>query len=217
MPVDDRLRGGLEAAALEFVPEAERRLAAVHRRHRRRMAGTAAGVAAAVALVVVAVGGTIGSRDDSRAPDPAGTPTTTSSTAPEWTGDVIPDSTWTRIASSAEARRLGLGRDAIVSALGTDGRIPLTLRIEDRSWSQSGVYSPGGPAEVGDFGTLEYDAQGRLVTTSDSPGCPGCRATVRWRITDDRLVLALVPGSADGPVDPIARLMVEGTWQRVER
>lgn len=211
MSVDDRLRRGLGANAAALVPEGELRLAAVHRRHRRRSAVLATAVAAAVVVVVVGAGVLVartGAGDDPPAPPVVTEPT---SAAPS-TGRQVPDSSWTRVATAAEARRLGVPRDAAVELLGDDGRLFQVLTFRNGSFSQSGRYGSG-VMEVGDLGSVSYSG-GRLVLTSSSPGCPGCVASFRWRLLGDRLVLDRMSGT---DVRPLDRLVYEGTWERRDR
>ena len=213
MPIDDRLRSAFAAQAEAFLPEGgEQRLAQVHHRSRRRTAafGTVIGLAAASLVAVAGMWG--GADHDAQAPEPADRVTPTPSSS--WSGEVIPDSTWTRVATRAQGRELGVTEGDLRAEVGPDGRLPLTWRFEGGAWSQAGEYTDGGPMEVGDSGTFTYDAAGRLVTTSSSPGCPNCVTTIVWRITGDRLVLSLVHAPTGPPPGLLGRLVTEGTWRR---
>lgn len=211
MSVDDRLRAGLEANARDFLPEGEARLGQVHTRVRRRRAfqGAAAIGSVAAAIAVIAVLASSPSPVDREEPVPQPTPTVTT-TAPS--GPRIPDSSWTKTLTRAQAERAGLPEDFIAEQLGADDLLPLTFKFESDDWSILNTNDQGF-TEVGDFGTLVYEAPGRLTTTSESPGCPGCQAKLTWEIRGNRLLLALAPGADMPPVD---RFIVLDTWHRSE-
>lgn len=208
MSVDERLRAGLERNARAVEPEGEARLAAVRARHSRRLVATAAvGVGVAAASVALAAG-LGGGADRAVSPEPA-PPAPTSRTTPEPDG-LIPDSTWRRVLTSAQAEAAGVPRQRIREELGADRRLPLELRLTADTFTQTGDY--GGPVwEVGDRGTIAYDDRDRLViTTSQCPGCPGL--AIDWRI--EGALLVLVPdGPGSGPMD---RAVWSGTWRRTE-
>lgn len=152
-----------------------------------------------------------------RAEAPAG-PTTTASpgtvpgatpTGASYDGPRIPDSTWTKVVTEAQARDAGLDAGWLASNVGSDGVMPLTLRFLGDTWSIT-IGNDAGAPEVGDVGDVTYDEQGRLVTTSRSEGCPGCVATQTWSIAGDRLWLRFLGDSATAD----ARLVAAGTWRR---
>jgi hypothetical protein len=211
MSLDDRLRAGLEANAVDFLPEGEARLAQVHVRLRRRRAlqsWAAVGSVAAAVAITVAVLGT--SRPSNDRPEPVPQPTQTpTSTQTAYDGPRIPNSTWTKEVTRADARAAGISdQNPFIRDFGADGVLPLTLKYEADSYSVL-VTNDQGSSEVGDFGTLVYDAPGRLTMTSGSPGCPGCEYPVTWEIRGDRLVLAAAPGASIPKVDGFVLL---DTW-----
>ncbi len=95
-----------------------------------------------------------------------------------WAGEVLPDSTWTKTVTLKQAKKAGVHQAQVPSNFGEDGLMPLTFVFESDSWAIM-VVNDDGAAEPGDLGTLTYDDQGRLVTTSNSEGCPGCVITLR--------------------------------------
>jgi hypothetical protein len=209
MPVEDRLRRGLEANARAFVPEGEKRLVAVRRRYRARTVALAAAAASAVVAVAVA-GSLLWGSGQPGSPEPAPRPTQVTTSAGAYTGPRMPDSGWRKVVTRAQLVRAGADSAFLAENLGRADRLPLTLSFVGNVYSQSGRY-PGGWA-VGDAGTLDYDPDGRLVLTSTAPECRGCIASLRWRIHGNRLELGGIRGTTD---DPLARVMLEGTWNRV--
>ena len=211
MPVEDRLRRGLEANARAFVPEGEKRLADVRRRHRARTGALAAAVAAAVVAVVVvavvAAGSRLGGSDGSPVPAPRPTHATPSTGA--YTGPRIPDSGWRKVVTRAQLVRAGADDAYLAENIGRADRLPTTLSFIGDVYSHSGRY-PGGWS-VGDAGTLDYDSAGHLVLTRTAPACRGCIISLTWRIRGDRLVLDGFRGTPD---DPMAQVMLEGVWTR---
>ena len=209
MSVDDRLRAGLEANAVDFLPEGEARLAQVHTRLRRRRAfqGSAAVASVAAAVAVIAVVSSSRPAADREEPVPQPTPTVTTSA---YDGPRIPDSSWSRVLTRADAERAKLSEADIVRYLGADGRLPLTFQFETDAWSLL-VTNDEGVAEVGDFGPLVYDAPGRLTMTSEAPGCPGCEYGLTWEIRGNRLILGLAPGESLPRADGFHML---GSWRR---
>lgn len=205
MPVEDRLRQGLEVNATSFVPDGEWRLAQVRRRRRRRSAAVlAAGTAAVVVLgsALVAGRGELPGTGPAHPSPAAGNPTGLAGEGP-----VVPDGTWHRVVTATGAEALGVGSRDALRLLGDDGRLPLALTVLGGAWAIT-TTSDDGAVEVGDLGHATYDDQGRLVTTSASTGCPGCEAVLGWRVEGDDLVLE----AADG-LDAVERLITEGRWQ----
>lgn len=173
-------------------------------------------VSALVAMVSLlgACGGATAPRESSRdqttttsSADSATTPTV------EWTGRTIPDGTYLKTVTMADARKVGLPRDRAAVILGRDGEWRLELRVAGDTFAQFGDDGDG-PLTQGDGGTATYDEDGHWVTTSNSPGCPGCVATVDWSVEGDRLTLRIIETTEVGdPVDLlIGRLVYEGTW-----
>jgi hypothetical protein len=204
MPVEDRLRRGLEANATSYVPEGVWRLAQVRRRRRRRSVTVlAAGTAAAVVLGSALVAGRGDLPGTAPAhPSPAGDP---SALAED--GRVVPDGTWHRVITGSEVEALGVESRETVRHLGEDGRLPLALTVVGGTWAIT-ITGDDGTVEVGDLGHATYDDQGRLVTSSASTGCPGCEAVLGWRVEGDDLVLE----AADG-LDAVERHVTEGRWR----
>ena len=209
MPVEDRLRRGLEANALAFAPEAEARLEAVRARRRRRVMLTAAATAAAAVTVVAVVSFVVGGRDAS--PQPAPAPTAPASSTPTAPTPTVPDSAWRRVIPREAAANAGVGGAWLRENFGDARRLAVVLSFVGDVYSQSARYPHGW--SVGDAGTLDYDGRGRLVLSSSSPGCRGCVATLEWRIQDGRLSLRNMTGHSVTPAD---RLMYEGIWTRVD-
>lgn len=211
MSVEDRLRAGFEANALDFLPTGEERLTQVHSRLRRRRAlqASAAVVASAAAVAVVAALGS--SNPSSQRPDYVDRPTSTASSTPTEAVDVpgIPDSSWTKVLTRAQAERAGLSEAKIVEHLGADDLMPLTFQFQADSYSIL-ITNDEGVVEVGDPGSVEYVAPGRLVLTSDSPGCPGCQQQLTWQIRGDRLILGEAPGEQ---LPRLEALVVLGNWR----
>ena len=66
---------------------------------------------------------------------PQPTPTVTTSA---YDGPRIPDSTWSRVLTRADAERASFPEADIVRYLGADGRLPLTFQFETDAWSLPG-------------------------------------------------------------------------------
>lgn len=209
MPVDDRLRRGLDANARAFVPEGEERLLQVHRRRRTRTRVLAATAAATVAALAAVSGSLLGGSERTGQSEPAPQPTQESTSTNVYSGPRIPDSNWRKVVTRAQLVRAGADSAFLAENLGRADRLPLTLSFVGKVYTQSGRYL--GSWSVGDAGTLAYDSDGRLVLTSTSPGCRGCTATFTWRIRGDRLELD-VPGAGLG--DPVAGVIMQGVWTR---
>ena len=209
MPVEDRLRRGLEANARAFLPEGEKRLAVVRRRHRARTGALAAAVVTVVVVGMVTAGSLLWGTDGRGSPAPRPTQAATSPSA--YTGPGIPDSGWRKVVTRAQLVRAGADSAYLAENIGRADRLPTTLSFIGEVYSQS-VRHPGGWS-VGDAGTLEYDTEGHLVLTSTAPACRGCVISLTWRIRGDRLVLDGFRGTPD---DPMARVMLEGVWTRFD-
>jgi len=155
-----------------------------------------------------------GGNPSSREPEEVDRPTPTASgTTTEVAGiSGIPDSSWTRVLTRAQAERAGISEANIVEHVGTDDRMPLTFQLLSDSYSLL-VSNDEGVDELGDPGSVEYPAPRRLVLTSDSPGCPGCREELTWDIRGDRLTLRLAPGENMPRLDAFIWL---GDWRRAD-
>lgn len=142
-------------------------------------------------------------------------PTSPEATTPVWTGEVIPDGTYTKTATIADAKALGLPKDVATEFLGQDGEFHVELKIVGENYAQFGDDGDA-PMTQGDGGTAAYDADGNWVTTSDSTGCPGCVATWEWSHKGDGLTLRLLDTTevADPVELLVARLVMEGEYTR---
>jgi hypothetical protein len=134
--------------------------------------------------------------------------------APE--GSAIPDGTWARTATMAEATRLGLPPEVAQEHVGVDGETPIELRIAGADWALFMGAEGSEELVLGDRGTSDYDADGRWVATGQSEGCSGCTATFTWSVDGDRLTLEMYDvESSEDPVDVlVTRLVMEGTYTR---
>lgn len=169
-----------------------------------------------VSSVVLLAGCGEGSGPSGAGADPTPAPSTASAaSAPDLAeaGKTIPDGSYTRTVTEADAQKLGLPEDRAVEILGQDGEFVVDLRVADDNFAQF-ADDGDGPMTLGDGGTATYDADGNWVTTSDSAGCPGCTATWRWSYVDGRLTLKLLDTTESGdPVDLlIGRLIFEGEF-----
>jgi hypothetical protein len=130
--------------------------------------------------------------------------------ASAYAGPVIPDGTYVRVTTEADATARGLDPAIVGPMLGDDGQLVVVLEIEDGSWTQYEELADG-TRELGDLGVSTYDPSGRWVTVSESGGCRGCEAVIDWSFADGVLSLAFAP-SSEGPVPDDARLIVEGDY-----
>jgi hypothetical protein len=147
-------------------------------------------------------------------------------TAPD--GSAIPDGTWTKTTTTADATRLGIPKDEHERLLGQDGELHVELRIEGNNYELSMDDQGGADLTLGDpgrcapwdcappHGTAEYDAAGNWVTTSASQGCPACRTTYQWSMDGPLLVLTVLDARTHaGRLDVLhLRLVTEGTYTR---
>jgi hypothetical protein len=155
----------------------------------------ASALASLMLLTLVACGG-----DDDASAGPA--PTVTAST-------LLSDGLWRRVVTTADAEAVGIGPADVAAVLGADGQAVLELEIDGDRWKQY-VTEDDGRRALGDLGTWSLDDDGNWVTVSDSPGCRGCTGVIRVTGTPERMTTAF-QSAAD---DPVARVMVEGTWER---
>jgi hypothetical protein len=135
--------------------------------------------------------------------------------SPEWTGEVIPDGTYVKTRTTADAKRLDIPKDAAAVLLGQDGEFHVELRIAGDAFA---MLSDDGDEALsqGDGGTATYDADGNWVLTSDSTGCPGCVQTFAWSLKGDRLTLRMLdPTEAGDPLNVLlSRLVTDGAYTR---
>jgi hypothetical protein len=179
-----------------------------------RIVHPATALAVAAALLVGCGGQETSSSADSAATSSTAGSSPTDRTSPEWSGEVIPDGTYTKTRTAADAKRLGIPKERAVEFIGDDGELHVELRIAGDSWAQ--FADDDGPMSLGDEGTATYDAKGNWVATSNSSGCPGCVATFEWSLKGDRLMLTLLDTTEAGdPVELlVGRLVTEGIWTR---
>lgn len=130
-------------------------------------------------------------------------------------GSRIPDGTWVKTSTTADAKRLGIRGNAFRPILGQDGKFHVELRIKGDHWAQFGDDGDAQMAQ-GEGGTGGYDVDGNWVTTSTGVGCYGCEATIGWSVAGDRLTLTLLDHvTTDDPEDVlVGRLVREGTYTR---
>lgn len=128
----------------------------------------------------------------------------------EYDGPRVPDGSWSRVATLAQAERRGLERAVVLPHLGPDRRMPVAFVVDGNTWTVL-ITEDDGVTLVGDVGTLTYDGQGRLLTTSQSEGCPGCEGLLEWKLTGDALRMWFATGA---PAADDARLVHEGTFRR---
>ena len=182
--------------------------------------------AAALVLALALAGCGGGASGDGRGPSAtSATPSATASvsgsgagavrdTAPD--GSSIPDGTWAKTSTMADAEALGLPPDVAQEHLGADGENVIELRLAGRDWAQFMEEDGTTGLVLGDRGTAAYDAEGRWVVTSQSEGCPDCTASFTWSVEGERLTLTVDDMASDGdPVDAlVSRLVMEGTFTR---
>ena len=137
------------------------------------------------------------------------------SSAPAWTGEEIPDGTYAKTVTKAEARAAGIRDKAWPEdELGTRAG---QLRVQVPGSTGGRRSCPDGEApDPGDVGTLKYDERVTSSMLSESDGCPGCVYTYDWKLNDDVLTLRIVGHeSTDGPEDlAIVRFVTEGDFTR---
>lgn len=146
-------------------------------------------------------------------------PTTTpndpspASSEPEKPGEAIPDGSYAKTVTVAEAKEKGITDRGFLNQFGKDGRTTLVLKIAGDRWTHFTVERV---PEPGDLGTLTYDAKDKVAMTSESDGCPGCVYTYDWSTSGDELSLSLFGHeSTDTPEDVvIVRFVTEGAFTR---
>lgn len=169
-----------------------------------------------ITVVLVALVAVAGCGSGSATEAESSTGTTSTAPAPSPEGSAIPDGTWARTATMADATRLGLPPDVAQEHLGVDGETPIEVRIAGADWAQFMGVEGSEELVLGDRGTSDYDADGRWVATGQSEGCSGCTATFTWSVDGDRLTLEMYDvASSEDPVDVlVTRLVMEGTYTR---
>lgn len=174
---------------------------------------------ALTALLLVTI--LVGCSDDtsSTATDGSTSPTTTpndpspASSEPEKPGEAIPDGSYAKTVTVAEAREMGITDQGFLNQFGKDGRTTYVLKFAGDRWTH---FTVEGVPEPGDLGTLAYDARDKVAMTSESDGCPGCVGTYDWSLVGDHLILKLVGHeSTDTPEGVvIAGFVTEGVFTR---
>lgn len=130
-------------------------------------------------------------------------------------GRQIPDGTYRTVATRQEELAKHFDPGFITSMLGSDGQMPVTIKIVGGHWDLFDVLD-NGTVDHGDEGTVSYDARRRLVLTSESSGCTGCVVTYDWTFTGSSLTLTFrdeLHGAAGD--DRAVRVVTEHTYQKV--
>lgn len=135
------------------------------------------------------------------------------SSEPAQPGEAIPDGSYAKTVTVAEAKEMGITDQGFLNQFGKDGRTTLVLKIAGDRWTH---FTVEGVPEPGDLGTITYDAKDKIAMTSESDGCPGCVYTYDWSLVGDDLTLSLVGHeSTDTPeYVVIVRLVTEGAFTR---
>ena len=130
------------------------------------------------------------------------------------TGATIPTGRYERTVTLAEAEALGADPGFIDAAIGSDGELDTTYEFDSGTWLAQLDENDDGVFTHGDHGTIEYDDDGQLVTTSESTGCRGCVGVIDWSFADGTLTLDLVPYDGQPrPYDPIEILLTSGAYE----
>ena len=157
----------------------------------------------------------VGCDDDSKTASSA-EPATAGSSAPAPPGSAIPDGTYAKSVTTADARARGItDQEFLRNNFGDNGKTTLTYKFADDRWTL--FVTPGGGApEPGDGGPMTYDEHGDAALTSESDGCGACVYTYDWQADDTKLTLTLVGHeSSDGPQDLVmVRFVTEGVYTR---
>jgi hypothetical protein len=153
------------------------------------------------------------SDDTPRAASPADPATTTSS--PASADETIPDGTYSKTVTTADARAAGVTDQDFLHELGEDGETTYAFKFAGDRWTVF-IIEDGAAPEPGDLGTLEYEGAGDVAMVSESDGCPQCVVSYRWQLTGDRLSLTIVGHeSTGGPEDlAVVRFVTEGDFTR---
>ena len=138
---------------------------------------------------------------------------TTSSDVSADPGGPIPDGSYAKTVTVAQAKAMGITDQRFLDQLGPDGKTTFVFKFQGDRWTEFVVEDV---PEPGDGGTLVYDAKNDIAMTSASDGCPGCVYTYTWALAEDELTLTLVGHeSTDTPADVvIVRFVTEGAFTR---
>lgn len=126
--------------------------------------------------------------------------------------ETIPDGTYERVITMADAEALSIEPAFAEDFLGADGEVPVAVEFDGDRWRHL-VTNDIGDEEVADLGRLSYDDDGNLVTVSTSDGCPGCTGVIEWLLDGEELTLRFATTGGEQVPDD-ARLAVEGTYRR---
>jgi hypothetical protein len=151
--------------------------------------------------------------DTPRTASPADPATTTS--PPASPDETIPDGTYSKTVTTADARAAGVTDEDFLRELGKDGETTYAFKFAGDRWTVF-IIEDGAAPEPGDLGTLEYEDAGDVAMVSESDGCPQCVVSYHWRLTGDRLSLTIVGHeSTGGPEDlAVVRFVTEGDFTR---
>jgi hypothetical protein len=201
MPVEDRIRQGLDANASAVTSLGVGRLAAVHGRRRRTnviasLTGTAAALVAGVAVQVVGTPSSAGP-----APSPAGPVEQPAAAAAPFGG-------YLRDVTAKEGLALGVPRRRVERLTGRDGRLELGLKLQQGTFTLWTNDDAGRPT-AWDAGSYVLRPGHRLVATTISDRCPSCTTRLTWQDKGDDIVFTSVTRTRSGR---LARWLWGGTW-----
>ena len=157
----------------------------------------------------------VGCGNDDPTTSPGADAAVSAPSASAGSGEVIPDGTYAKTATLADAKALGVTDKSLLDQLGTDGATTYSYKIAGNRWTLF-LIEEGAAPEPGDGGNLEYDDQGDVSMLSESDGCPGCIYVYEWQLDGDRLTLTIVGHEAsDTPEDLAAvRFVTEGVFEK---
>jgi hypothetical protein len=153
-----------------------------------------------------------------RAPSSSGSSLTTAGSAgsgePGRTGPTIPDGTYAKTATRAEAQAARVA-ELVAGDFGNRDSVTYTYKISGDRFTIF-VTRAGGTPEPGEVGTLAYASGRRVIMSGESAACAPCVYTYRWRLAGNALRLTLVGHeSTDGPEELAAtRFVTEGVFRR---
>ena len=130
-------------------------------------------------------------------------------------GEMIPDGTYAKTVTKAQARAAGITDKGLLSELGKDGETTYAFKFAGDRWTVF-IIEDGAAPEPGDLGTLEYEGEGDVAMTSESDGCPQCVIRYGWQLTGDTLSLTIVGHESSGGPQELAvvRFVTEGDFTR---
>jgi hypothetical protein len=209
MPVEDRIRQGLEANATSFAPSGEWRLVQVRRRRRRHTTNVVASLATTGAVMAAAaalqLGGTVPWETGPPAADGPGP----SGSSLAQRAAQVPLGGWLREVTAKKGVALGIPRRRVERLTGDDGVMELGLKLQEQQVFTIWTNDDDGRPTAWDTGRYEFRSGDRLVLTSMSSKCPGCVTRMTWREDGTDLVLSSVRRDT-APL--VARWLWEGRW-----